>query len=65
MAWSAVRVGGVAGEHAAAVVEDEGCGAEAVGDVLGRTAYRVVQEGLTNAHKHAPAAAVEVLVAKS
>ena len=30
---------------------------------VGRTAYRVVQEGLTNARKHAPAAAVEVIVA--
>jgi signal transduction histidine kinase len=27
---------------------------------LGRTVYRVVQEGLTNARKHAPNAAVEV-----
>ena len=32
-------------------------------DTVGRTAYRVVQEGLTNARKHAPAAAVEVTVA--
>ncbi len=33
-----------------------------VGDALGRTAYRIVQEGLTNAHKHAPASAAEVAV---
>jgi len=33
-----------------------------VGDALGRTVYRIVQEGLTNAHKHAPASAVEVTV---
>jgi signal transduction histidine kinase len=30
--------------------------------VLGRTAYRIVQEGLTNARKHAPGTAVRVLV---
>jgi signal transduction histidine kinase len=29
---------------------------------LGRTVYRVIQEGLTNARKHAPGAAVEVTV---
>jgi signal transduction histidine kinase len=29
---------------------------------LGRTAYRVVQEGLTNARKHAPGAAVDVMI---
>jgi signal transduction histidine kinase len=31
--------------------------------VLGRTVYRVVQEGLTNARKHAPGAAVDVTIA--
>jgi signal transduction histidine kinase len=40
--------------------------AAAGGEVMvGRTAYRVVQEGLTNARKHAPAAAVEVTVGPS
>jgi signal transduction histidine kinase len=33
-----------------------------VPDALGRTAYRVVQEGLTNARKHASGAAVDVAV---
>ncbi|MBO9534103.1 MAG: sensor histidine kinase [Solirubrobacteraceae bacterium] len=33
---------------------------EAVPTAVGRTAYRVVQEGLTNASKHAPATRVEV-----
>ena len=37
-------------------------GAEAAPDALGRTVYRIVQEGLTNARKHAPAAAVDVTV---
>jgi signal transduction histidine kinase len=36
--------------------------ADCVSAALGRTAYRVVQEGLTNARKHAPAAAVAVAV---
>ncbi len=31
-------------------------------ETLGRTAYRVVQEGLTNARKHAPGSTVEVTV---
>lgn len=33
-----------------------------VPDALGRTVYRIVQEGLTNAGKHAPGAAVRVRV---
>jgi signal transduction histidine kinase len=31
-------------------------------EALGRTAYRVVQEGLTNSRKHAPGSPVEVTV---
>lgn len=34
-------------------------------DSLGRTVYRIVQEGLTNAHKHAPGALVSVQVSGS
>ena len=36
---------------------------DTVPDSTARAAYRVVQEGLTNARKHAPASAVEVAVA--
>jgi signal transduction histidine kinase len=35
----------------------------AVPDLAGRTAYRIVQEALTNARKHAPGAAVDVHLA--
>ena len=33
-----------------------------VPDVLGRTVYRIVQEGMTNAHKHAPGSRLSVCV---
>ena len=38
----------------------EASASEAIPSALGRTAYRVVQEGLTNARKHAPGATVDV-----
>ena len=37
--------------------------AHTVPDVLGRTVYRIVQEGMTNAHKHAPGSRLSVCVA--
>ena len=43
---------------------DEAAAAARAARAVGRTAYRVVQEGLTNARKHAPGAAVEVTVAR-
>ena len=54
---SLVEESRLAGMNVRSRIEAEG------GEVMvGRTAYRVVQEGLTNARKHAPAAAVEVTV---
>ncbi|MCC6830423.1 MAG: histidine kinase [Thermoleophilia bacterium] len=47
------RAAGMAVDYAAEV-------AGAVPEALGRTAYRIVQEGLTNAGKHAPGAEVRV-----
>ncbi|MFN8110136.1 MAG: histidine kinase [Thermoleophilia bacterium] len=44
-------------------VEFEGEVAGTVPDPLGRTVYRIVQEGITNAGKHAPGATVTVRVA--
>ena len=44
-------------------LDDETSGA--VGELTGRTAYRVVQEALTNARKHAPGAEVRVHLAGS
>ncbi|MER0246096.1 histidine kinase [Streptomyces sp. HSW2009] len=43
-------------------LHDETDGPGPVPDATGRTAYRIVQEGLTNARKHAPDAAVSVRV---
>jgi signal transduction histidine kinase len=43
-------------------VTEDGWAPDAVPSGLGRTVYRVVQEGLTNVRKHAPGAAVRIAV---
>lgn len=45
---------------AAVELRDAATGGEAVPDLVGRTAYRVVQEGLTNARKHAAGQPVQI-----
>ncbi len=55
-----VRAGGTKIEY----VDHLAAGAQ-VPDATGRTIYRIVQEGLTNARKHAPGAAVTVTVSGS
>ena len=45
------------------VVQDDG--ADKVPDGAGRTVYRIVQEGMTNARKHAPGAMLTVRIAGS
>ncbi|MFS3127810.1 sensor histidine kinase [Nocardioides sp. Bht2] len=41
---------------------DTVCDAETLAPAIGRTAYRMVQEGLTNARKHAPGATITLQV---
>jgi signal transduction histidine kinase len=45
--------------------DDRVAGAETIPDPIGRTVYRIVQEGLTNARKHAPGALVTVALSGS
>jgi signal transduction histidine kinase len=59
------QLGALADESRAAGVKvrlDVGIETAGVPDGTGRTAYRIVQEGLTNARKHAPGTAVRVAV---
>jgi signal transduction histidine kinase len=51
-----------AGMHVTCRVDVDAGDVAGVPPALGRTAYRIVQEGLTNARKHAPAAAVDVVI---
>jgi signal transduction histidine kinase len=56
-AWDEVSGGAETADGAGAA---DGPGASGVPEVLGRTAYRVVQEALTNVRKHAPGEAARV-----
>jgi len=49
-----------AGMHVS--LEDDVTGDEPMPDVVGRTLYRIVQEGITNARKHAPGARLTITV---
>ncbi|MGC4109360.1 MAG: histidine kinase [Nocardioides sp.] len=42
-----------------------GTTADALPDVIGRTVYRIVQEGMTNAAKHAPGTTLQIVVSGS
>jgi signal transduction histidine kinase len=52
-------------QHSGARVELEDLLHDPVPQAVGRTVYRIVQEGITNAHKHAPGALLTVRVSGS
>lgn len=59
--WRLVAEARDAGQEVVARVDlDDGVGLEQVPPAAGRTVFRVVQEALTNARRHAPGRAVEV-----
>lgn len=53
------------GTGAAIEYDDALTAGEDLPDVVGRTVYRIVQEGITNAGKHAPAATLRIYVSGS